>query len=191
MNGRSVALGVFVVLTTVFAAVSAIEYSHASSSATTTITSTLTPTTTTTAGTIVVTTTIITGVNSVTFTQQGDCSPTVYIAPWSLTIRGNATDGSSISIYRQLPVNGPAPVNGGYTASASDLSYSMMTFSLPAGTYSYSAVPHGAFYNPTGNFTVSGSNQATTFVLVGPVVSCSTEKESISITTSTTTTVTT
>jgi len=187
MNRRSLALGVFVVLTVAFAAISAIEYSQASSGATTTVTSTLFRTTTTTTGVTVITTTVITGANSVTFTQQGDCSPTVYTAPWSLTIRGNATDGSSISIYRQLPVNGPAPINGGYTASASDANYSMMTFSLPAGTYYYSAVPHGAFYNPTGNFTVSGLNQETTIVLLGPVVSCSTTaKSSISITTTTT-----
>ncbi len=46
--------------------------------------------------------------------------------------------------------------------------------SVPIGVYRYAVTPSGAFYNPTGSFTVDGSANLE-IAIEGPVVSCTTK----------------
>ncbi len=120
----------------------------------------------------------------VTFRQVGACSPLVYTAPWSLSIQGNEADDTQANLRQQLPANSTLPTGGGYAASSDDANFSTMVFTLPAGNYTYEAEPNGAFYNPTGSFTVNNYNFS--IILEGPIESCETYSNSVSYTTATT-----
>ncbi len=98
----------------------------------------------------------------VTFKQSGDCTPTVYAAPWSVTL-GPWTVAE--------PSNATLPIatNSG-SAGPSDVNYSSITFSVPNGQYQYSIAVGWSFGNPSGVITVNGGDVMV--LLQGPEVSC-------------------
>lgn len=102
--------------------------------------------------------------HKVTFQQEGACSPSVYVAPWSVTL-GTITEAE--------PPGTPLPIlNGGYSAGPEPSSIYTIVFSVPNGTYQYSVRPQGAFYAYSGTVTVNGADVLIT--LNGPAISCTT-----------------
>lgn len=98
----------------------------------------------------------------VAFTQAGDCSPKIYVAPWSVTL-GNQTIAQ--------PSNATLPISGGaFAASSGYESLSTIIFSVPNGVYSYTLSPPGAFSLDSGSVTVNRFSVSVT--VNGPVVSC-------------------
>jgi len=99
----------------------------------------------------------------VIFKQTGDCTPTVYAEPWSVTL-GPWTVAE--------PSNATLPISttgGAYDPNL--INESTIIFSVPDGQYPYS-VDMGAWNigNPTGVVNVDGAD---VMVLVqGPLVSC-------------------
>ena len=98
----------------------------------------------------------------VTFRQSGACTPTVYAAPWSVTL-GPWTVAE--------PSNATLPIatNSG-SAGPSDVNYSSITFSVLNGQYQYSIAVGWSFGNPSGVITVNGGDVMV--LLQGPEVSC-------------------
>jgi len=99
----------------------------------------------------------------VTFQQSGACSPSVYVAPWSVTLNGTT---------KVEPPGGSVSTGGGYSAGPEPSSVYTIVFTVPDGVYHYVLAPQGAFYTFNGNITVNGSNL--TVIVDGPVVSCTT-----------------
>ena len=100
----------------------------------------------------------------VTFQQAGACSPTVFAAPWAVTMGGQTI---------AEPANTTLPISGGgYTASPQFQSFSAIVFSVPNGTYQYNISPTGPFERTSGSVMVNGTN--VTVAVEGPVVSCTT-----------------
>ncbi len=111
-----------------------------------------------------------------TFFQVGVCSPPVYPTPWLVKLTGTTRSGLGVNESQELPPGADLSIysSGGYQASTAGANMSKMVFqSVPAGVYSYDVTPHGAFYNPTGSFTVDGAANLL-IALEGPVVSCTT-----------------
>jgi hypothetical protein len=102
------------------------------------------------------TTTTVTAVASgrfyeVAFTEASACSPPVWQAPWGVVLDGRTT------IIR--PSNASLPLsNSSFIISYNYGNYSIIWFSLPNGTYSYSVIPRGGGSASSGNVTVSGSD---------------------------------
>jgi len=95
----------------------------------------------------------------VAFTEASDCSPPVWQAPWGVVVDGRTT------IIR--PSNASLPLaNNSFDVIGSGI-YSIIWFSLPNGTYSYSIIPRGGGGASSGNVTVNGSD--TTVEVYGAV----------------------
>ena len=99
----------------------------------------------------------------VIFKQSGDCTPTIYAEPWSVTL-GPWTVAE--------PSNATLPIStsgGAYDPNL--VNESTIIFSVPNGQYSYSVDMGGwNIGNPTGVVNVDGADL---MVLVeGPLVSC-------------------
>ena len=99
----------------------------------------------------------------VIFKQSGDCTPTIYAEPWSVTL-GPWTVAE--------PSNATLPIStagGAYDPNL--VNESTITFSVPDGQYAYSTDMGGwNIGNPTGVVNVDGAD---VMVLVqGPLVSC-------------------
>jgi len=96
------------------------------------------------------TTTLTSGkMYEVEFTQPGECSPEVWLAPWSVVL-------NSQTIVR--PSNATLPLSeNSFSASPSYVSYSAIWFSVHNGTYSYVVLPT-AFLMQSGNVTVMGKD---------------------------------
>ncbi len=111
---------------------------------------------------------------NVTFFQVGACSPPVYTTPWLVKLTGTTRGGLAVNESQELPPGADLSIysSGGYQASTAGANMSKVVFqSVSVGAYRYDVTPLGAFYNPTGSFTVDGS--ADLFIpLQGPVVSC-------------------
>jgi len=83
------------------------------------------------------------------FTQQGECSPQVWLAPWGVVL-------NSQTIIR--PSNATLPLSeNSFAASPSYVNYSAIWFSVHNGTYSYTVLPT-AFLMQSGNVTVVGKD---------------------------------
>jgi hypothetical protein len=99
----------------------------------------------------------------VTFRQSGDCTPSVYVAPWSVTLGPwTVVEPSNAT----LPIGTNARLFG-----PSDVNNSVITFSVPNGQYQYSIATGGGFANPSGVITVDGGDVMV--LLQGPEISCS------------------
>ena len=88
----------------------------------------------------------------VTFQETGSCGiiPTVYQAPWSVTL-GGWTEAS--------PANASLPIsNTEERWSSAYVNYSSIVFSLPSGIYSYTVTPNQVLYPTSGNVAVSGAD---------------------------------
>jgi len=100
----------------------------------------------------------------VTFTQTGECSPTAYVAPWSVTL------GSAVEVE---PASATLPIqNDTYAAGPLYQNDSTIIFSVPDGTYQFRVAPSSAFGQNSGTITVDGAD--ITMVLNGPILSCTT-----------------
>jgi hypothetical protein len=98
----------------------------------------------------------------VTFKQSGDCTPTAYAAPWSITL-GPWTVAE--------PPNATLPIDTTIgSAGPSYVNTSMITFSVPDWEYQYSIGVAWPFANPSGVITVNGGDVMV--VLQGPATSC-------------------
>jgi hypothetical protein len=99
----------------------------------------------------------------VEFTQQGVCSPQVWLAPWGVVL-------NSLTVVR--PPNATLPLSeNGFVASPAYGNYSAIWFSVHNGTYSYVVLP-SAILAQSGNVTVMGKDVV---VQVHPApVSCTT-----------------
>ena len=98
----------------------------------------------------------------VIFKQSGDCTPTSYAAPWSVTL------GPWTVVE---PSNAAFPVStGSGTAGPSYANSSVIAFSVPNGNYQYSMAVAWNFGNPSGVVNVNGND--VTVVLQGPLISC-------------------
>jgi hypothetical protein len=85
----------------------------------------------------------------VEFTQQGVCSPQVWVAPWAVVL-------DSQTIVR--PPNATLPLSeNSYGASPSYGNYSAIWFSVRNGTYSYTVLPKVAL-DQSGNLTIAGKD---------------------------------
>ena len=88
-------------------------------------------------------------VHCVVFQQLGACSPAFWAVPWSVTI-GDTTEVQ--------PHGTSLPLDNLASYGTSDENLSVIVFSLPDGTYHYSASPD-AFLTPTsGTVTVEGAD---------------------------------
>jgi hypothetical protein len=113
------------------------------------------PTTITSSITTITTTSVSASTSArfyeVAFTEQSNCSPPVWQAPWGVIIDGKTT------IVQ--PSNTTLPLtNNGFFSSPSYGNYSVIWFSLPNGAYTYSVIPRGDGSASSGNITVSGSD---------------------------------
>ncbi|MDA4112645.1 MAG: hypothetical protein OK474_01190 [Thaumarchaeota archaeon] len=100
----------------------------------------------------------------VTFAQSGACSPSAYIAPWSVNL-GNEIEAE--------PAGATLPIqNDTYTASPLYANVSTIIFSVPDGTYQFRVSPFGPFGPDSGTVTVDGAD--VTVPLSGPFLSCTT-----------------
>ncbi len=98
----------------------------------------------------------------VIFKQSGDCTPTSYAAPWSVTL------GPWTVVE---PSNAAFPVStGSGAAGPSYANSSVIAFSVPNGQYQYSMAVAWNFGNPSGVINVNGND--VTVVLLGPAISC-------------------
>jgi hypothetical protein len=107
---------------------------------------------------LVSTSTAGTQLYDVTFMQAGDCSPSEYVAPWSVTL-GSETIAQ--------PANGTLPATGGFTT---DQALSTIAFSVPDGVYQYSISPTGDFSSNSGVVTVDGTGVLV--MVYGPAIGC-------------------
>ncbi len=135
----------------------------AASARTTTITKTMPETSTSTA-------TPSAGVRlyEVTFRQSGDCTPTAYAAPWSVTLGSWPVAEPSNAT---LPIN----TNTGSAGPAYSNS-SVLVFSVPNGQYQYHIAVGWDFGNPSGVIDVNGAD--VTVLLQGPAISCTLQSTS-------------
>ena len=98
----------------------------------------------------------------VVFKQSGACTPTVYAAPWSVTL-GSWTVAE--------PSNATLPIDT--TVGSAGPSYandSVIVFSVPNGEYNYNIAVGWTFGNASGVVNVNGAD--VTVLLQGPGVSC-------------------
>ena len=168
MNTKNVLLGVCVILTLIFASLAVAEYGQVSTSiatttmpTTTTQTATLPVTTTTTSTTTLtatqtVTTTTPTAattqqVYDVVFQQLGACSnPEFWGVPWSVTI-GNTTEVQ--------PPGTPLPISNSTLYGTTNKNLTVITFSLPDGSYHFRVSPSYEFFTPdSGTIDVNGTD---------------------------------
>jgi hypothetical protein len=101
----------------------------------------------------------------VTFQQSGDCSPPVYVVPWSVTL-GNVTIAQPSNAT--LPITS-APSNSGQT----NQTLSTIVFSVPDGSYQYTISPKGTFASDYGSVTVNGTSVLVT--VYSPAIGCKTQ----------------
>ena len=100
----------------------------------------------------------------VIFKQTGDCTPTAYAAPWSVTL-GSWTVAE--------PSNATLPIDTRIgSASPSFADDSVIVFSVPNGEYNYSIAVGWSFGNPSGVIDVSGADVMV--LLQGPFIACTT-----------------
>jgi hypothetical protein len=112
--------------------------------------------TTTAAITILQTTTMSstqqsTRLYEMTFSEAGYCSPPAYYAPWAVALNNKTTIAEPPSATLPLEVNG-----GAY--SPYNKNFSVITFSVPNGTYDYAIYPQPMFQFQSGVVTVNGSD---------------------------------
>jgi hypothetical protein len=82
----------------------------------------------------------------VEFIQQGACSGGYWLAPWAVTLNNQ-------TIVR--PADATLPLSeSGFQAQGSFENYSIITFSVPNGSYSYTVYPQN-FLGQSGNLTVN------------------------------------
>ena len=85
----------------------------------------------------------------VEFIQQSACPGGIWLAPWSVTLNNQ-------TIVR--PSGATLPLSeGGFQAGGTFQNDSVISFSVPNGTYSYSIDPK-AFLGQAGNLTVDGDD---------------------------------
>ena len=95
----------------------------------------------------------------VTFQQSGDCSPPVYVVPWSVTL-GNVTIAQ--------PSNATLPITTAPSPTAqTNQSLSTIVFSVPDGSTNTRISPKGTFSSDYGSITVDGAGVLVT--VNGPV----------------------
>ncbi|MDA4116485.1 MAG: hypothetical protein OK442_08020 [Thaumarchaeota archaeon] len=101
----------------------------------------------------------------VTFQQSGDCSPPLYVVPWSVTL-GNVTIAQ--------PSNATLPITSEPSnPSQTNQSLSTIVFSVPDGSYQYTISPKGTFSSDYGSVTVNGAGVLVT--VNGPANGCKTQ----------------
>ena len=100
----------------------------------------------------------------VSFHQSGACSPSAYVAPWSVTL-GNQTIAEPSGATLPIP-------NGTFSAGPANQNLSTIVFSVPNGVYGYRISPYGAFSPTSGTITVDGSDVSVE--ANGPILSCTT-----------------
>lgn len=118
-------------------------------------------------------TTVTTGINSsprlyeLVFIQMGACPEEYYIAPWSVTIN-NLTTVSE-------PSNATLPISDQSASwSNSFKNYSTIIFSVPSGSYNYTARPENFLANHSGNVTVTNRDMT---VEIGSTIGCPTQSQ--------------
>jgi hypothetical protein len=100
----------------------------------------------------------------VTFLQEGDCSPPVYVLPWSVTL-GNETIAQPSNAT--LPIKSPPSTYG-----PANQSLTTIAFSVPDGVYQYTISPPGTFSSDSGSITVNGAGVLV--MVYGPAIGCRT-----------------
>jgi len=100
----------------------------------------------------------------VTFQQLGDCSPPVYVVPWSVTL-GNVTIAQPSNAT--LPIKSPPSTYG-----PANQSLATIVFSVPDGVYQYTISPPGTFSSDSGSVTVNGTGVLV--MVYGPAIGCRT-----------------
>jgi len=92
------------------------------------------------------------------FIQQGACSGGYWLAPWAVTLNKQTIVRPSGA---KLPLS-----ESGFQAQGNFENYSVISFSVPNGTYSYTVYPQN-FLGQTGNLTVNtGTASNRSFVLL-------------------------
>jgi hypothetical protein len=100
----------------------------------------------------------------VTFQQLGDCSPPVYVVPWSVTL-------GSVTIAQ--PSNATLPITSEPSnSSQTNQTLSTIVFSVPDGSYQYTVSPKGTFSSDYGSVTVNGTGVLVT--VNAPAIGCKT-----------------
>ena len=84
------------------------------------------------------------------FTQEGSCSPPVWVGPWEVVLN-NATT-------MVKPPNATLPLPESYWGGTENQNYSEIWFSVPNGTYTYSVFPRTALHQ-SGIISMVGSDQ--------------------------------
>ncbi len=192
-------MGIFLILTLIFASLAVAEHGQVSTSIATTtvpttttqtatlsITTTTTSTTTKTATQTVTTTTSTTAttqqVYTVVFQQLGSCSnPEFWGIPWAVTI-GDTTEV-------QPPGTPLPPDNGSLSGETGTLNenFSVIAFALPDGSYNFKVDPSTYFQPNSGVVDVNGAD---VLVQIGYETSCTATITTTVMTTMTTSTAT-
>ena len=95
------------------------------------------------------------------FTQQGACSPTLWVAPWDVVLNGHTTSASPSNASLPIPSH-EATVSPHYG------NLSVIGFYLPNGVYVWASEPDTVGH--TGTVTINGNDVVVT--VYGPVLGC-------------------